>query len=166
MNYHDRAIADISAAKIIMSPSGNPTNDEALYDIAAYHVQQSIEKELKHILHDILGFSDETHAFRTHNIEFLIDIIDENCNYAVPEEIRNIAPMLTEWEANTRYDYSAAANKNDINNAIEYCELFFRDIQKHINSKTMIVLESDEQDISIPSFDDLDDYDEYDDLER
>ena len=49
---------------------------------------------------------------------------------------------------------------------IEYCELFFRDIQKHINSKTMIVLESDEQDISIPSFDDLDDYDEYDDLER
>ena len=47
MNYRDRAQADINTAKLIMSPIGNPTNDEGIYDIAAFHVQQSLRKRSK-----------------------------------------------------------------------------------------------------------------------
>lgn len=42
------AQADIEIAKILMSPAGNPTNDELIVDQAAYHVQQGIEKALKY----------------------------------------------------------------------------------------------------------------------
>ena len=48
MNYHDRAQAGIKIAKMLLD--SNSSNDEAFYDAAAYHAQQGIEKELKHIL--------------------------------------------------------------------------------------------------------------------
>ena len=72
MNYHDRAVADFNTAKVLMSPQGNPANDGAMYDNAAYHVQQAFEKELKYILHDLLGVDDTTRDFRTHSIPNLI----------------------------------------------------------------------------------------------
>lgn len=68
MNYHDRSEADIYAARILISPVGNPTYDEGIYDIAAYHVQQAIEKELKYLLHDIYGADDNSRSFRTHDL--------------------------------------------------------------------------------------------------
>ena len=47
-NLLGRAEADISIARLLLSPSGNPTNDEMITDQAAYHVQQGIEKALKY----------------------------------------------------------------------------------------------------------------------
>lgn len=35
-----RAQADIDIAKLLLSPEGNPSNDEMITDQAAYHVQQ------------------------------------------------------------------------------------------------------------------------------
>ena len=54
----NRIKADILTAKNNLSPVGNPTNDEYLYDISAYHAQQAVEKILKYILHDIYGVDD------------------------------------------------------------------------------------------------------------
>ncbi len=34
-----RAYADLAIAENLITPHGNPTNDEYLYDAAAYHVQ-------------------------------------------------------------------------------------------------------------------------------
>ena len=59
MNYHEKALRDIMVARHYNSAIGNPNNDEGLYDIAAYHTQQAIEKELKHVLHDLFK-ADET----------------------------------------------------------------------------------------------------------
>ncbi len=39
-----KAMDDIIAAKLLLSSSGNPTNYEGLFDLAAYHIQQGIEK--------------------------------------------------------------------------------------------------------------------------
>ncbi len=43
-----RAEADIRIARILLSPEGNPENDEMITDQAAYHAQQAIEKALKY----------------------------------------------------------------------------------------------------------------------
>ncbi len=64
MNYHEKAQRDLAVAKNYNSAKGNPDNDEGLYDIAAYHAQQAIEKELKYILHDIYG-ADEAERLRS-----------------------------------------------------------------------------------------------------
>jgi len=45
-NLLKRARTDIQIAKTLMTPAGNPTNDEMVTDQAAYHVQQGIEKAL------------------------------------------------------------------------------------------------------------------------
>lgn len=42
-----RAEADIKIAKLLISPIGNPTNDEMVTDQAAYHTQQAIEKAIE-----------------------------------------------------------------------------------------------------------------------
>ena len=47
-NLLKRARSDIQIAKTLMSPAGNPTNDEMITDQAAYHIQQGIEKALKY----------------------------------------------------------------------------------------------------------------------
>ena len=118
MNYHDKAEADIKTAKLLISPQGNPTNDELLYDNGAYHVQQAYEKELKHILHDLLGADDTAREFRTHNIADLINQI-ENSGYNIPDEIKEISHDLSNWEANTRYNSDILVELNEINNVID-----------------------------------------------
>lgn len=38
-NLLKRARSDIQIAKMLMTPAGNPTNDEMITDQAAYHIQ-------------------------------------------------------------------------------------------------------------------------------
>ena len=47
-NLLNRAESDIYIANYLLSPIGNPMNDELLTAQAAYHVQQAIEKALKY----------------------------------------------------------------------------------------------------------------------
>ena len=47
----NRIKADITTAKLNCYPVGNPSNDEFMYDISAYHTQQAVEKCLKYLLH-------------------------------------------------------------------------------------------------------------------
>lgn len=41
--YLEHADADLYSVKLLLSPQGNPSNDEYILDIAAYHTQQSME---------------------------------------------------------------------------------------------------------------------------
>ena len=47
-NLLKRANVDIQIAKMLMSPLGNPSNDEMITHQAAYHIQQGMEKALKY----------------------------------------------------------------------------------------------------------------------
>lgn len=117
-NYHDRAEGDIKTAKILISPISNPTNDEVINDNAAYHVQQAVEKELKYILHDILGEDDTTRKFKTHDIADIINQIEEK-GYEISEDIKEIAYDLSEWETTSRYGTDIVASREEIINVIE-----------------------------------------------
>lgn len=59
----ERADADIQLAEKLLSSQWNPSNDELMYDMAAYHAQQGIEKLLKYILHDIYGMDEGSRKF-------------------------------------------------------------------------------------------------------
>ena len=126
-----RIQADIKTAKNNISPQINNTNDEYLYDIAAYHTQQAIEKELKYLLHDIYGEDNTTKKFKTHNISSLLLMLN---NYE-PDFIKNhpdivnISDELTNWEASTRYGENLVATRDSINNALTYADALLKEIQ-------------------------------------
>ena len=155
MNYHDRAMGDIKVAKLLLSPSGNPSNDEVLIDCAAYHTQQAVEKELKYILHDLLGVDDTTPAFKTHRIADIIVSIEEQ-GYQIPDSIKEIAHDLTEWESSSRYNSDIVAEHNEISSAIgKYDELV--DTANSIENE----LEQIENDISNDDYDIDNDFDDF-----
>lgn len=139
MSYQDRADADLKVAKLLISPIGNPTHDEMLYDNAAYHLEQAYEKELKYVLHDLLGVDDTTREFKTHNIADLISQI-EDAEYSIPEAIKEISHDLTEWEASTRYNADISSDLMEIKIAISKFELLknaVEEIETDINAKQM-----------------------------
>lgn len=129
MNYLERAKDDIYTAKLLLSPVGNPNNDEGKFDIAAYHTQQAAEKGLKFLLHDLYGEDDEDKRFRTHDISFLIRLAESKGSYIIPDELKIISVDLTMWEAQSRYSDSSIAKKNEIQDASEICERFLTSLE-------------------------------------
>lgn len=75
----DRADRDIYNAKLLISPSGNPSGDELLDDMAAYHVQQGIEKALKYTLNTICGLDEDKYSqeyYFMKNDNSAVDVFD------------------------------------------------------------------------------------------
>ncbi|MCD8379588.1 MAG: HEPN domain-containing protein [Lachnospiraceae bacterium] len=120
----DRADRDIYNAKWLISPSGNPSNDELLDDMAAYHVQQGIEKALKHALKTICCLDETYKGYRTHDIMALINIVQDHSDMKIPERLINAAIDITSWEARSRYNDSPLSVRKEISEAIDmYDEL-------------------------------------------
>lgn len=131
----ERANADIQAAKLLLSPVGNPTNDERMTDLAAYHAQQAIEKLLKYVLHDGMGMDNTAREFKTHNLFFLIDWIERKSSFTVPDSLKEMADEITDWEANSRYGESSIAEKDRIQSAI--------DIYSQLRTKAIAYVETE-----------------------
>ena len=106
-----RIKADLETAKKLTDASGNPTNDEYLYDIAAYHTQQAVEKSLKYCRHNVYGEDDTAKRYRTHNISSLLLMISEyDVNFLRDNaEIVKMSDEITGWEASSRYGESLVA---------------------------------------------------------
>ena len=128
-DFHDRAITDIETASLLLSEKVNPTHDEGFYDIAAYHVQQGIEKELKHILGDIADESKESKRFRTHDIDNLIDYVEEVTDFRVSYNLKTMADTITSWEASSRYGESVVAFSGEIFDAINLFKELVYDVK-------------------------------------
>lgn len=118
----DRADRDIYNAKWLISPSGNPSNDELLNDMAAYHVQQDIEKALKYTLKTICGLDETYKGYRTHDIMALINIVMDHSNLVISERLMDAAIDITSWEARSRYNDSPLSVRQEIIDAIEMYE--------------------------------------------
>ena len=136
MNYLDRAKYDLEAARIFLTPIGNPNNDEGLYDIAAYHVQQSIEKALKHILHDLCKMDDDSKEFKTHNIVALIRKVENTSDFDPSDNIRSKAVKVTTWEAKSRYNAGSVATRNEIADGIRATEELIKKISEWTAMRT------------------------------
>lgn len=129
----NRINADIQTAELNISDTGNPTNDEFLYDVAAYHIQQAIEKELKYILHNVYGADETTKRFGTHNIStLLIQVNEYDSNFiSSHQDIVENADEITSWEASTRYGEDLVATKDKIKEAIEYAKNLLEEIKNN-----------------------------------
>lgn len=115
----ERADADIQLAEKLLSSQWNPSNNELMYDMAAYYAQQGIEKLLKYILHDIYGMDESSRKFRTHKIYDLISMLEEDYSYAVPDELVEMSIKITDWEAQSRYGDDIVAAREDVLQAVQ-----------------------------------------------
>ncbi|MCD7716134.1 MAG: HEPN domain-containing protein [Lachnospiraceae bacterium] len=135
----DRADRDIYNAKWLISSDGNPSNDELLNDMAAYHVQQGIEKALKHALHTVCGLDETYKGYRTHDIMTLINIVMDHSDLSVSERLMDAANDITGWEAHSRYDDSPVSVRKDIADAID----MYEELTRQILEKEKDILESE-----------------------
>ena len=122
--------ADIRLARYSMSPEGNPTNDEAMYNQAAYHAQQAIEKGLKFYLRDVYGEDEKDRKFRIHDIDTLCARLKDRYHHLVDEEIVARADEITDWEANSRYRHSLVSARADIETVLAAGERILADIKR------------------------------------
>ena len=121
--------ADIIMARYSISSLGNPSNDEALYNIGAYHAQQAIEKCLKFYLRDVYGEDENNRRFRIHDIDTLCSRLKDRYNHSVNPEIIQMANDITDWEANSRYHHSLVTAKNEIEKVLDIAETMLKDIR-------------------------------------
>lgn len=142
-----RIEADITTARNNISENGNPTNDEYLYDISAYHTQQAVEKCLKYLLHDVYGEDDTTRQFKTHNISTLLLKLNQYDKDFLSnhQELVEWSDEITSWEASTRYGTDLVATKNKINEVLNYTDTLIEEIKGYEKSQS---IEQNEPDIS------------------
>lgn len=125
-----RAEADIKIAKLLISPDGNPTNDEMLTDQAAYHAQQAIEKALKYQT-EMMGV-DYT---KTHNLTGLIATLEKQ-GFSVSDDLKGKAFEISDWEASGRYKDDFLVVKSEIEHAIDMFEELKGRILEHTEKST------------------------------
>ena len=148
MTLHDRALADIAVANQLLSPLGNPSGDEGIYDIASYHVQQSIEKELKYILVEECGTDENELKQIGHDIDILIDKVESEVGIIISDALKLMAKEITEWEASSRYGSSIMSTIDDIDNAINEFELLKDYYQEFVETRNDIEQYNEDEDLS------------------
>ena len=99
-----------------------PFPDEMFLNIAAYHLQQCVEKTLKGAL-ECVGVT----VPNTHRIPKLLQMVIHNgANVKVTEWVDDHAEMLSEWEAQSRYNMDFTVEKRKIDRAILETGIFLK----------------------------------------
>lgn len=97
-----------------------PYNDEMILNNAAYHLQQAVEKVLKGAL-ECVGVT----VPNTHKITKLLEMITNNgANLIITEWLDEHSEMLSEWEAETRYNMDFLVEKRKLDKAIKEVRSF------------------------------------------
>ena len=109
----DRAKADLESAQVMLSIS---QRDELFLDIAAYHVQQGIEKLVKYML-----IEDGVRPLQTHDIDILIEQM-EKAEIIVPPWVSENADILNSYATKTRYGTNLIATKRKITHLLNLAE--------------------------------------------
>lgn len=107
-----------------------PWEDEMILNNAAYHLQQAVEKVLKGAL-ECVGVT----VPNTYKITKLISMVKNNgANLTVTDWVDDHSEMLSEWEAETRYNMDFMVEKRKLNRAMDEIDKFFREngIQKEL----------------------------------
>lgn len=97
--------------------------DELEVDIAAYHLQQALEKTLKHKI-TLLG---EAYP-RTHEIKRLWAQLDK-LNAPPPEWIWENHQLLTDFAEKTRYGENLVATQREVETFVSLLEAYMTDIE-------------------------------------
>lgn len=99
----------------------SPYNDEMILNNAAYHLQQAVEKVLKGAL-ECVGVTIPN----THKISKLVKMVsDHGANLVLTDWLDDHSEMLSEWEAQTRYNMDFLVEKRKLDAAMDEIQLFF-----------------------------------------
>lgn len=93
------------------------------YCIICYHLQQAIEKLLKGYL-----YAKGVDFKKTHDI-FMLYKKALDSGFVENTTLQQLAPMLTTWEATTRYDICLDLNVEDIQQCIQLYESLYSWVQ-------------------------------------
>lgn len=108
---------DFQTAQMIWE---RPYNDEMILNNAAYHLQQAVEKVLKGAL-ECVGIT----VPNTHKITKLVAMVmNHGANLIITDWIDDHSEMLSEWEAETRYNMDFLVEKRKLDRAIKEIERF------------------------------------------
>ena len=110
-----RAKADFFIAELILDGA---LSDPVQLDIAAYHLQQTVEKILKHKM------AENGIPFKfVHEIDVLCDQMEDN-GITPPEWIRKSESVLTDYATKTRYHNTVIASKTKLNSLMPLVKEF------------------------------------------
>lgn len=100
----------------------HPYNDELILNNAAYHLQQTVEKTLKGAL-ECVGVT----VPNTHKVSKLVKMVSDNgANLVLTDWIDDHSEMLSEWEAQTRYDMDFLVEKRKLDMAMKEIGAFLK----------------------------------------
>ena len=100
-----------------------PFHDEMFLNIAAYHLQQCTEKVIKGAL-ECVGVT----VLNTHRIAKLLQMVSNNgANLIVTDWIDDHAEMLSEWEAESRYNMDFVVERRKLDRAISEIGIFLNE---------------------------------------
>lgn len=92
-----------------------PFPDEMYFNIVAYHLQQCVKKVIKGAL-ECVGVT----VPNTHRISKLLQMVIHNgANLTITEWLDDHAEMLSEWEAESRYNMDFIVEKRKIEQAVQ-----------------------------------------------
>lgn len=121
--YYEKALSNFKTAKIIFN---HASNDEEQLNMVGYHLQQSIELAIKHIL-ALNGIAFQ----KTHDLDQLISLADSNnIELYLPEYIKEKADTISLWESKTRYVMGFKVEVKRITKTIEEVGTYFETLQK------------------------------------
>ncbi len=91
-----------------------PFPDEMFFNIAAYHLQQCTEKVIKGAL-ECVGVT----VPNTHRITKLLQMVSHHgANLIITDWVDDHAEMLSEWEAESRYNMDFVVEKRKLDKAV------------------------------------------------
>lgn len=127
--YLDIAERELLAARILLRYR---TDDEALINIVAYHLQQAVEHALKHRL-ECSGINYP----KTHDIELLLNMQDQDFF----PDIYPWAGSITLMESQTRYIKNYRASLRTVDAVMNLCERLIEHIkseERSANEETIL----------------------------
>lgn len=108
---------DFQTAEMIWE---RPQYDEMILNHAAYHLQQAVEKVLKGAL-ECVGAT----VPNTHRITKLIHMVaNHGANLIITEWLDDHSEMLSEWEAESRYNMDFLVERRKLERAIKEIQVF------------------------------------------
>ena len=114
------AYMDYQAAVMLYK---KPFHDEMFLNIAAYHLQQCTENVIKGAL-ECVGVT----VPNTHRIAKLLQMVSNNgANLIVTDWIDDHAEMLSEWEAESRYNMDFVVERRKLDRAISEIGIFLNE---------------------------------------
>lgn len=100
-------------------------------NVAAYHIQQAVEKLIKIQIYAMSDGDFVDRALYTHQIDRLIHFAESNkLECIVPKYIKENSVLISEWEVSGRYDLHFSVNVKTLEAALKVTMDWYEEVYK------------------------------------